>query len=215
DEIEEPVIQKVEADAQAIIYLAFSSDRHRTMDITDYADRYVKDRLQTLPGVAEVRIFGERRYSMRLWLDPARLAAYNLTVQDVENALRRQNVEIPAGRIESVKREFTVLSETDLRTPEQFDNLIIREQGGYLVRLKDIGRAELGPTDERRVVRFNGNASIVRGVVKQATANPLDVSREVRAVLPAIVESLPEGMRVDVAHDKSVFSEESIKNVYA
>src|SRR5690606_31152804 len=105
DEIEEPVIQKVEADAQAIIYLAFSSDRHRTMDITDYADRYVKDRLQTLPGVAEVRIFGERRYSMRLWLDPARLAAYNPTVQDVENALRRQNVEIPAGRIESVKRE--------------------------------------------------------------------------------------------------------------
>ena len=215
DEIEEPVIQKVEADAQAIIYLAFSSDRHRTMDITDYADRYVKDRLQTLPGVAEVRIFGERRYSMRLWLDPARLAAYNLTVQDVENALRRQNVEVPAGRIESVKREFTVLSETDLRTPEQFDNLIIREQGGYLVRLKDIGRAELGPTDERRVVRFNGNTSIVLGVVKQATANPLDVSREVRAVLPAIVESLPEGMRVDVAHDKSVFIEESIKNVYA
>ena len=110
DEIDEPVIQKVEADAQPIIYLAFFSDRHSPLEITDYADRFVKDRLQTLPGVAEVRIFGERRYSMRIWLDPERLAAYGLTPQDVEDALRRQNVEVPAGRIESQQREFTVLS---------------------------------------------------------------------------------------------------------
>ncbi len=214
DEIEEPVIQKVEADAQPIIYLAFYSDRHSALEITDYADRYVKDRLQTLPGVAEVRIFGERRYSMRIWLDPARLAAYELTPQDVEDALRRQNVEVPAGRIEGPKREFTVLSETDLRTPEQFDELILREVNGYLVRLSDVGHAELGARDERRVVRFNGRSAVALGVVKQATANPLDVSKEVRAVLPAVMEELPEGMKVEVAHDKSVFIEESIKNVY-
>jgi multidrug efflux pump len=214
DEIEEPVIQKVEADAQPIIYLAFYSDRHSALEITDYADRYVKDRLQTLPGVAEVRIFGERRYSMRIWLDPARLAAYKLTPQDVEDALRRQNVEVPAGRIEGPKREFTVLSETDLRTPEQFDELILREVNGYLVRLSDVGHAELGARDERRVVRFNGRSAVALGVVKQATANPLDVSKEVRAVLPAVMEELPEGMKVEVAHDKSVYIEESIKNVY-
>ncbi len=215
DEVDEPVIQKVEADAQPIIYLAFTSDRHEPMEVTDYADRYVKDQLQTIAGVSQVRIFGERRYSMRLWLDPERLAAYGLTPQDVEGALRRQNVEIPSGRIESREREFTVLSETDLRTPEQFNELIVAETpAGRLIRLADIGYAELGPRDERRVVRFKGDTAVALGVVKQATANPLDVSDAVRARVPAIAESLPEGMTVRVAYDKSVFIQESIDNVY-
>jgi len=214
DEIDEPVVQKVEADAQPILYLAFSSGRHQPMEISDFADRYVKDRLQTLPGVAEVRIFGERRYSMRIWLDPARLAAYRLTPQDVEDALRRQNVEVPSGRIESRAREFTVLSETDLQTPEEFNDVIVREASGYLVRLRDVGRAEIAAADERRMVRFKGETAVALGVVKQATANPLDVSGAVRAELPAIEAGLPEGMGVVVAYDKSVFIEESIKNVY-
>jgi multidrug efflux pump len=214
DDVEDSVIQKVEADAQPIIYLAFFSDRHSPLEVSDYADRYVKDRLQTLPGVAEVRIFGERRYAMRLWLDPARLAALDMTTQEVEEALRRQNVEIPAGRIESADREFTVLAETDLRTPEQFDDLILRDAGGYLVRLADVGKAELGAADERRRVRFKGTTTVSLGVVKQSTANPLDLSRAVRENLPAIVDSLPEGMRVEVAHDRAVFIDESIKNVY-
>ena len=213
-EIDEPVIQKVEADAQPIMYLAFYSDRHSSLEISDYADRYVKDQLQTLPGTAEVRIFGERRYSMRIWLDPERLAAYKLTPQDVEEALRRQNVEVPAGRIESVKAEFTVLSETDLRTVPQFDNLILADVNGYLVRLSDVGRAELGPRDERRIARFNGQATIALGVVKQATANPLEVSKAVRDVLPRVRANLPEGMAVKMAYDKSQFIEESLKNVF-
>ena len=214
DDVEDSVIQKVEADAQPIIYLAFFSDRHSPLEVSDYADRYVKDRLQTLPGVAEVRIFGERRYAMRLWLDPARLAAFDMTTLEVEDALRRQNVEIPAGRIESADREFTVLAETDLRTPEQFDNLILRDADGYLIRLADVGEAELGAADERRRVRFKGTTTVSLGVVKQSTANPLDLSRAVRDNLPAIIDSLPEGMRVQVAHDRAVFIDESIKNVY-
>jgi multidrug efflux pump len=214
DEIDEPIIQKVEADAQPILYLAFSSEKHSALEITDYADRYVKDQLQTLTGVAEVRLFGDREYSMRIWLDPERLAAYQLTPQDVEAALRRQNVEVPSGRIESQQREFTVLAQTDLRTPAQFNDLIVKEANGYLVRLADVGHAELGPLDERRIVRFNGKPAIALGVVKQATANPLEVSQEVGKVLPSITASLPEGMRVSVAHDKSVFIAESIKNVY-
>jgi len=214
EEIEEPVIQKVEADAQPVIYLAFSSDQHSSLDITDYADRFVKDQLQTLAGVAEVRIFGEREYSMRLWLDPLRMAAYDLTPQDVENALRRQNVEVPAGRIESDMREFTVLSETDLRTPQEFNDLVIKEADSYLVRLSDIGRAELGPLDERRVVRFNGEPAIALGIVKQATANPLDVSDAVREALPGVLDTLPDGMDVEIAHDESVFIQESLNNVY-
>ena len=214
DEIDEPIIQKVEADAQPILHLAFFSDRHSELEITDYADRYVKDQLQTLPGVAEVRLFGERQYSMRIWLDPERLAAFNLSPQDVEVALRRQNVEVPSGRVESMQREFTVLSETDLRTPEQFNDLIVKEANGYLVRLAEVGHAELGPLDERLVVRFNGKTAIALGVIKQATANPLEVAQEVQAILPTITASLPEGMQVRMANDKSVFIAESIKNVY-
>jgi multidrug efflux pump len=214
DEIDEPVIAKVEADAQPIIYLAFSSDRHSALDVTDYADRFVKDRLQNLPGVANVRIFGERRYAMRLWLDPMRLAAYNLTPQDVENALRRQNVEVPAGRIESTQREFTVLSETDMRTPEQFNNLIIRETGGYLIRLKDVGKAEIDARDKRVIARFNGNSAVAIGVVKQSVANPLDVSKAVNEELPRIIAGLPEGMSVNNAYDSSIFIDRSIDNVF-
>jgi multidrug efflux pump len=214
DEIDEPVIQKVEADARAMMYLAFTSDRHAPPEITDYADRYVKDRLQILPGVAQVRIFGERRYSMRIWLDPGRLAGFGLTPQDVEDALRSQNVEIPAGRIESVDREFSVLSETDLQTPAQFDDLVLKRAKGYLVRLADVGHAQIGPQDVRRVVRYNGETAIALGVIKQATANPLDVSKAVYGALPSIRETLPEGMKVAVAYDTSVYINESINNVY-
>jgi len=215
DEISEPVISKVEADAQPTIYLAFSSSNHNALEITDYADRYVKDRLQNINGVANARILGERRYAMRIWLDPARLAAYRMTPQDVENALRRQNVEIPSGRIESMEREFTVLSETDLRTPEQFAAMILRDADGYLVRLRDVGRTEIAAENERRVVRFKGRPAVALGVVKQATANPLDISSDVRALLPQIEADLPEGMTVNVAYDRSVFIDRSIENVYS
>ena len=215
DDIDEPVIQKVEADAQAMMYLAFTSDRHSPPQITDYADRFVKDRLQILPGVAEVRIFGERRYSMRIWLDPGRLAGLGLTPVDVEDALRSQNVEIPAGRIESVDREFSVLSETDLQTPAEFDDLVLKRSGGYLVRLADVGHAEIGAQEERRVVRYNGETAIALGVIKQATANPLEVSNAIYGALPSIRETLPEGMKVAVAYDTTIFINASIDNVYA
>ncbi|MBP2231577.1 multidrug efflux pump [Azospirillum agricola] len=214
DEIDEPVIAKVEADAQPIIYLAFSSDRHSPLDVTDFADRYVKDRLQNLPGVAQVRIFGERRFAMRLWLDPQRMAAYRVTPQDVEAALRKQNVEIPAGRVESVSREFTVVSETDLRTPEEFERIILRDDSGYLVRLRDVGRAEIGALDERVSARFNGRGAVAIGVVKQSTANPLDVSKAVNDALPVIRAALPDGMGVDVGYDSSVFIAKSIDAVF-
>lgn len=214
DEIDEPIVSKVEADAQPILYLAFSSDRHSSLEITDFADRFVKDRLQSITGVAEARIFGERRYAMRIWLDAARLAAYNLTPQDIENALRMQNVEVPAGRIESKDTEFTVLAETDLRLPDQFGAVIVKQVNGYPVRLRDVGRAERGPLDERVSVRFNGHPAVAIGVVKQAVSNPLDISKAVRAELPTIVASLPDGMKVEVAHDKSVFIQASIDSVF-
>ncbi len=214
DEVDEPVVAKIEADAQAIMWIAFSSDRHNHLEITDYADRVVQDRLQTLPGVASVIIGGERRYAMRIWLDRDRLAAYQLTPQDVEDALRNQNLEIPSGRIESSQREFSVLTEADLRTPEQFNRVIIRAAGGYPVRLGDVGRAEIGPADERNAVRVNGNPAVGLGVVKQATANTLSVAQAVKQELPRISAGLPEGMQLKVAFDQSVFIEKSLEAVF-
>lgn len=211
--IDEPVVAKTEADAQPILWLAFSSDRHEPVQVSELADRQVRDRLQTLPGVADIRVFGERRPSMRIWLDSERLAAYNLTPRDVENALRAQNVEIPSGRIESRMREFAVLAETDLNTPEEFGRIIVREDQGSLIRLGDLARIEVGPQDERRIVRFNGQAAVALGVIKQSTANPLDVSKGVKAVLPQIEATLPAGMKMVVAYDSSVFIEGAITSV--
>jgi multidrug efflux pump len=213
DEIEEPIIQKAEADAEPIIYLSFSSDRHSPLELTDYADRYVKNQIQTLPGVAEVQIFGERRYAMRIWLDPLKLAGYDLTPQDVEDALRAQNIEVPAGLIESRSREFTVVSETDLTTPAQFDDIVLKRVGGHLVRLGDVGRAELGAEDDMTYTRVNGRTSVALGVVKQATANPLDVSEALHERVPDVTTNLPDGMQVEIAYDKSTFIAESIDNV--
>ena len=213
-EAEDPVVAKIEADAQAIIWLAFSSDRQSPLEITDYADRVVADQLKTLPGVASVIVGGQRRYAMRVWLDPGRMAALGVTAQNVESALRSQNTELPSGRIEGPMREFTVLAETDLRTPEEFERVIIRESGGALVRLGDLGRAEVGAEDERNVVRVNGRAAVGLGIVKQSTANTLEVARAVKAEIPRIEAALPEGMQLKVGFDSAIFIEKSIDAVY-
>jgi multidrug efflux pump len=214
NEAEDPVVAKIEADAQAIIWLAFSSERQSPLEITDYADRVVADQLKTLPGVASVIVGGARRYAMRIWLDPSRMAALGITVQDVEAALRSQNTELPSGRIESQTREFTVLAKTDLRTPSEFEQVIIRESGGILVRLADIGRAEVGAEDDRNIVRVNGRPAVGLGVVKQSTANTLEVARAVKAEVPRLQAALPEGMQLKVAFDSSIFIEKSIDAVY-
>ncbi|HSD42274.1 MAG TPA: efflux RND transporter permease subunit [Burkholderiales bacterium] len=213
DDIEEPVIAKVEADANPIIWLAFSSDRYSPLEVSDFASRLVKTRLQTLPGAADVRVFGERRYSMRIWLDHNKLAAYRLTPLDVEDALRRQNVEVPAGRIESRAREFSVVAETDLARPQQFDDVIVRYVNNYPVRIRDVGRAEIAAQDERSIVRFNGKPAVALGVIKQATANPLELSQAIRAELPRVVADLPEGVAVNIAYDSSIFIDRSLKAV--
>ena len=214
DEIDEPVIAKVEADAQAIMFLVFTSPKLSALEITDYIDRYIIDRLKNLTGVADVQIYGERRYAMRIWIDRERLAAFNLTVQDLEAALRAQNAEIPSGRIESVEREFPVLSRTGLTTPQQFRNIVVKTSGTYQVKLGEVARVELGAADERRTSTYNGAPAIAVGIIKQSTANPLDVSRAVNEVLPAINESLPQDLKAEIGNDDSVFIDRSIAAVY-
>jgi multidrug efflux pump len=211
---DDSVVSKIEADAQAIMWLRLSSDQHSALELSDYADRYVADRLKTLAGVASVIIGGDRRYAMRLWIDRDRLAAYGLTPQDVESALRRQNVEIPSGRIESMQREFTVLTQADLRSEFQFNEMIVSEARGYPVRLKDVGQARLGALDERNIVRVNGIPAVGMGVVKQSTANTLSVAQGVKAELQRLSGTLPPGMQLAIAFDSSIFIERSIEAVY-
>ncbi|MGE5170885.1 MAG: efflux RND transporter permease subunit, partial [Rudaea sp.] len=215
DTIDEPIIAKVEADANPVIYIAVEAGSLSPLDASDYVKRYVQPRLSVLPGAADVRIFGERQVSMRINLDRTRLAGYKLTVQDVEDAIRRQNAEIPAGRIESSAREFTVVAETDVRTPEQFNDLIVANVSGYPVRIRDIGNAEIGPVDERTISRFNGKPSLNIGVVKQAVANPLELSNAVRKEVERINEGLPTGMKLIIAYDTSVFIDRSISSVFS
>jgi multidrug efflux pump len=207
------VVSKIEADAQPILWIALSSDRHTPMEMSDYADRYLTDPLKALPGVASVIIGGERKYAMRVWLDRERLAAQGLTAQDVEDALNRENLDSPSGRIESTQREFTVQARTDLRSPEEFNNMIIKEVNGYPVRLKDVGRAAPGPYENRKIVRVRGEDALGLGVVKQSTANTLEVAQAAKALLPHLQASLQPGMKMWVAVDTSKFIEASIDSV--
>lgn len=215
EEVDEPIVAKVEADAQPIIWMALSSDTASQLDVSETADILVQDRIQVLPGVASVLLFAERRYSMRVSVDREKLAGFSLTTQDVENALRTQNVEIPAGRLESTQREFTVLSQTDLNTPEQFRRVILKEtDNGHLVRLGDVADINYGALEERSLVRFNGRPAIGLGVVKQSVANPLEISAAIRSALPQIQKDLPKDMKLAIAYDSSVFIDESINSVF-
>jgi multidrug efflux pump len=211
---DEPIIAKVEADATPVIWLAYVSETIDPLELTDIINRVVKPRLQTVPGVADVQIGGDRQRAMRIWLDPDKLAAMRLTVQDVEDALRRQNLEVPAGRIESQQREFSVTARTDLATAAQFEQVALRTVNGYTVRLRDVARVAEAASSERSRVRLNGVPSMSTGVIRNATANPLDVAEGVRRVLPQIQRDLPPSVTVVQATDLSVFIDRSIKAVY-
>jgi multidrug efflux pump len=212
--IDEPVIAKVEAESFPVIFLALSSDTHTALQLSEMANTLVKPVLQTAPGAAEVNIYGERKFAMRIWADPDKLAAYKLTVQDLEDALRRANLEVPAGRIESAQREFNVTAATDLAQPREFSQVVIRSVNGQPIRIGDVARVEEAPVDERSFVRLNGRDAVGVGVVRQSTANPLDLSAGVRGLLDKLRRDLPPGVQIEVANDNSVFIDESIKAVF-
>ena len=214
EEAEIPRVAKTEADARPIIWVAMTSDRMDGLALTDYAARYLVDRLSIVPGVASVRIGGQRRYAMRVWFDKWALAARELTVHDVEDALRSQNVELPSGRIESLRREFAVRIESALKTPQEFRNIVVKEGDGYLVRLGEVAHVEIGPESDRSELRANGRSAVGLGVVRQSKANTLEVANGVRAVVELLRPTLPEGMRLDVSYDQSLFISQSIREVF-
>ncbi|HET9887636.1 MAG TPA: efflux RND transporter permease subunit, partial [bacterium] len=212
-EADDPIVQKVDTNAQPIFWIALSSDRHSTLELSETADLVLKERLQKLPGVGNVFIGAERRYAMRVWLNPQRMAAYGLTTQDIEDAIRTENAEIPGGRVEGQNREFSVRTRGELSTPEGFSALIVKGEGTDVVRLGDVARVEIGPEDERSVARYNGQPAIGLGIVKQSKASTLEVAAEVRNALPELQKVLPQGMILQVAYDSSTFISESIHEV--
>lgn len=214
-EIDPPIIQKVDADADPILWLNLESDTLSVLEITDYADRYLVDRFSALDGVARVRLGGGLEASMRIWLDRKAMAAREVTVQDVEDALRAENVELPAGNIESKTRDFTVRLERNYKTEADFRQLVLRRGAeGYLVRLADVARVEIAPREERNFFRGNGKPMIGIGIIKQSTSNTLDVADLAKAEAARLAPSLPEGMRFQQSYDSSVFIHSAIHEVY-
>jgi len=213
-DIKEPVIAKQDSDAQPIIWSALNSDRYTTLELTTLAERQIKPRLQGVPGVSSVVIGGEKRFAMRLWLDSEKMAARQVTVLDVERALREQNIELPSGRIENLDREMTIQTRGELKTAEEFNNLVLRTDGTTLVQLRDIGRAETGPEDYRTIARARGKPCVFLGVVKQAKANTVSVAQGVRAEVAAIKSTLPQGCELFVAYDSSIYVEKAISEVW-
>lgn len=214
DEVQEPIIAKEEADASPVIWLTFTSERFNRTELTDVVDRTAKQRIQTVPGVGTIFIGGQRRYAMRLWLDPDKLAAYHLTPADVETALNEQNVDIPGGRIESYTKEFTVRTQGDLANKLEFEDLIIATRGNSQIKLKDVGRAEVGSEDYRTKTFFNGKQTVGLGIVRQSKSNLLEVANGVKELLPLIQADLPDGIDVTVGFDSSVFVERAVDEVF-
>ncbi len=210
---DEPTVAKQDTNAQPIMWIAVSGESFNTLELSDMARNVLAERFQRLPGVGAVFVGGERRYAMRIWLDPLRLAAHGLTVTDVERVLRTENAEIPSGRIEGQGREFAVRTRGDLAEPEEFAAIVLSGSGGSAVRLGDVAEVRIGAEDERTITRYNGVPAVGIGVVKQQKASTVDVAKAVRNALPELNASMPEGMKLDIAFDSSKFIEEAVHEV--
>ena len=212
-EIENVQVSKTEADSSPIITLSFNSEQHSRLEITEIVERIALQRLQTIPGVGAVNIRGPR-YAMRLWIDSDRLAAYGLTVTDVESALRQQNVDIPGGRIESSSREFPVRLQGNMANVVDYENLVLATRGDYQVKFSDVGRVELGAEDYRGDSFYKGRPNVGVQILRQAQSNLLDVANAVKALIPVIQAEMPAGVNVGIGYDTSVFVDRSVKEVY-
>ena len=214
-EADQPEIEKQDANQDVVVWWNLNSDRMSVPELTDYAERYLVDRFSNLKGVARVRVGGAQPWAMRVWLDAELLAAHNLTVDDVEQALRQENVELPAGSIESVDRQFTVRVQRAFSTAEDFAQLVVaRGADNHLVRLRDVALVERGTEEQRSLFRGNGIPMVGIGLERQSTANTLEISRSAAQLAEQLNATLPEGMRLSPSFDSSIFIEGAIKEVY-
>ena len=214
-EADPPEIEKVEGDAEVILWLNFSSPHLDSLALTDYAERYIVDRLSSLDGVAQIRVGGSQRYAMRIWLDRDALAARGLTIAEVEAALRSENVELPAGRLESDTRDFTLRIDRGYAEARDFEALPLKQGAdGHVIRLAEVAEVAIESTDRRALFRGNGTPQIGLGVIKTSTSNSLDVANAVKAEVERINGGLPEGMKIGVTFDSTIFIDEAVKRVF-
>lgn len=213
-QIQDPIIAKNDPNAEATLYISFTSDTMDVSAITDYLLRVIQPQFQTVPGVSQSRIFGDRQYAMRIWLDPKRMAAHKVTPSDVLNSLAENNIQAAPGVLKSPMQQININAHTDIDTPQEFNQLVLRNQNGYLIRLGDVGRAELGPAFDDVSVNMSGNKNaVVIGIIPQATANPLAVAASFNKLLPEVQAQAPKGLHVRLLWDWSKFIAESLKEV--
>ena len=213
EDIKEPIVAKQDANAQEVMWVALSSATRSTLELTNLAERQIKDRLQVLPGVGGINFGGEKRPSMRIWLDSAKMAARQVTATDIRSLLQRENVELPSGRIEGQERSLSILARGRMDQPEQYENLVVRESSDSPIRLRDVATVEIGPEVEETIARFKGEPAVGLGVVKQSDANAVQVAKRVRAELEIIRPTLPSDVKVDIPYDSSLYVEDAIHEV--
>ena len=212
-DVENPIVSKADADASPIVFLNVQSDTRNLLELSAIANNIFKERLQTIPGVSSVQIWGEKKYSMRLWLDPAKLAAYSLTPLDVKTALNRENIELPAGRIEGNSTELSIRTIGRLTTADEFSNLIIKEEGGNVIRLKDIGYAELGAENDRTILKRNGIPMVGVVLIAQPGANNIAIADEFYKRVEQIKKDLPSDIHTGIGFDVTKYIRQSVSEV--
>ncbi len=212
-DVDPPTVSKADADASPIMFVAIKSDKRTLLELSEIAELTFKEQLQTISGVSAIMIWGEKRYSMRIWIDPAKLAGYQLTPLDVRNAISRENIELPSGSIEGNTTELTIRTLGLMTTPEEFNNLIIKQYGDQVVRVRDIGRAELGPEDIRGIMKMNGIPMVGNVIIPQPGANHIDIVDEVYRRLEYIKKDLPEDVKIEIGFDNTQYIRSSIREV--
>ncbi len=208
-----PTVAKADADANPILFVTVESDKRSLLELSEVAELTLKEQLQTISGVSAVSIFGQKRYAMRLWIDPEKLAGYQLTPMDVRNAISRENVELPSGAIEGTTTQLTIRTLGLMTTPKEFNDLIIKQSGDMIVRFKDIGRAELGPEDIRGILKNDGVPMVMVVIIPQPGSNHIDIVDEVYRRLDYIRKDLPDDVEVNINYDNTEYIRSSIKEV--
>lgn len=208
-----PVVAKADADANPILFLTVESDKRSLLELSEIAELTLKEQLQTISGVSAINIFGQKRWSMRLWMDPVKLAGYQLTPMDVRNAILRENVELPSGAIEGTTTQLTIRTLGLMTTPKEFNDLVIKQSGDQIVRFKDVGRAELGPEDIRGILKNDGIPMVMVVAIPQPGSNHIEIVDEVYNRLDYIRKDLPDDVRVSVNYDNTEYIRSSIKEV--
>lgn len=207
-----PIVTKADSDSDPIIFCQVQSKQKTLLELTNFAENVVQERLQTIPGVSAINIFG-RRPAMRIWIDPAKLAAYRLTIPDIRTALDRENIELPGGKVRGNVTEMTVKAYGKLTTEDDFNNLIIKEDNTKIIRLRDLGRAELGPENEESLTLKNNFPSVNVGVIAQPGSNQISIADEVYKRLEQIRKDMPNDIILEVGFDRTVFVRKAVKEV--